>query len=695
MTELNPKKRKRTNNNRKKTTTINNAPINQNLHQEQTNLNNNYKQQTNTKKIEKEKEKEKQKESTNRKRKISTLQNHSKIKDLLKQDLEKIDLEIPKYWEDVPRMGGVIEGTNFIPIKTPLDQKFSKVIKLENQFTPSMFLDFQKSLKRKVGLIIDLTNTTRYYDKTFFTENNIQYKKIPCTTNGNVPQRLLVDLFSYTVKKFIEENPTDYIVCHCKYGYNVTGYMIVNFMVSVLRQDILKSINRFKVAREPGIYKLYYFEALFEQLFDASIPNTLKLPELPTWKKTKLSKKNDQSIQQNEKNKKNKIKKDQNIQNINQQNNTNLQQTVNQNQNVKIKKKKFSKNIIRIIGEKVASLTEEDKLKTFICNWFSWNDKSRFPATIPVSLTKLNSRVLKQQHYYVTWNSIGERCMLLILAGSCFLINKHFQFYKINIRFPKIDQTLVDGEIVMEKIPNKNEDKNDNNENESGNENKGSNTIIKYVFLISDAMFYNGKSYYQKKLGERLGVVKHLINVQKNQLSKKELEREPVQIRFKDMYELKHAKTILNILQQQFHYKINGLIFYPVNQPYTLDLSSTTLKWKFPKFTKFTFSIRDFVGSDRKKAGAFLLSNSLIKRVNEITFSDLYEKIRYLDKLVDCEYDIKSQKWKAISINQNQSKKKPDTIEKYESMMKKIGNTFDQYQLLAFIEEILRNNSNK
>ncbi|ROT66611.1 RNA/RNP complex-1-interacting phosphatase [Penaeus vannamei] len=81
---------------------------------------------------------------------------------------------IPDRWKAYTNMGRQIPGTRFIAFKVPL--KETLLIRLEDSswFGPRTLMDHCVDL----GLVIDLTNTTRYYDPKEFTDHGIQYAKV-------------------------------------------------------------------------------------------------------------------------------------------------------------------------------------------------------------------------------------------------------------------------------------------------------------------------------------------------------------------------------------------------------------------------------------------------------------------------------------------------------------------------------------
>ena len=80
---------------------------------------------------------------------------------------------VPDRWLKCPRMGAQIH--QFLPFKTPLDHRFDAKIPDQYQFTPEMFIQKWTSAKIEIGLVIDLTNTSRFYDKQIFIDHKIEY----------------------------------------------------------------------------------------------------------------------------------------------------------------------------------------------------------------------------------------------------------------------------------------------------------------------------------------------------------------------------------------------------------------------------------------------------------------------------------------------------------------------------------------
>lgn len=195
-------------------------------------------------------------------------------------------LNLPKGWLECPNIGTVLK--RMIPSKTPLSSTRYDFIPKEKQFTP---IDAIKSIKKlgfELKIVIDLTNTDRYYDKLEFEKEDIRYEKIRCKGYNNVPEIIDVNRFSWIVIKFYEEyhaRKNTVIMVHCTHGYNRTGYMMIHAMMR--RYELLTLeyiVNKFSKVRSPGIYKQEYINYLFKYYHEIQ-PENLKTINIPHWKK--------------------------------------------------------------------------------------------------------------------------------------------------------------------------------------------------------------------------------------------------------------------------------------------------------------------------------------------------------------------------------------------------------------------------
>ncbi|XP_043912638.1 RNA/RNP complex-1-interacting phosphatase-like isoform X2 [Protopterus annectens] len=133
---------------------------------------------------------------------------------------------VPEGWRNLKPVGERVPGTRFIAFKVPLKGTLSQRLPLTQKFTPKDLINGIKEQNEELGLVIDLTNTTRYYEKKDLPRN-VQYKKL-FTVGLELPDDATILKFKRLVRKFIWENANNdkLIGVHCTTGINRTGYMI-------------------------------------------------------------------------------------------------------------------------------------------------------------------------------------------------------------------------------------------------------------------------------------------------------------------------------------------------------------------------------------------------------------------------------------------------------------------------------------
>ncbi|CAL8079178.1 unnamed protein product [Calicophoron daubneyi] len=186
---------------------------------------------------------------------------------------------LPPRWLDCPRMGDMILDI-FVPFKTPLDFKFDNYIPPENIFHVDDV--FRTAEPYKLGLLIDLTKSRRFYNRREVTDANCKYIKIECKGNEETPTPEQVDLFIKVVNQFLDNNSGEQKVgVHCTHGFNRTGFLIVAYLVEELNYGVDVAVQIFADARPPGIYKADYLEDLFSRY--GSKEDCPEAPPLPGW----------------------------------------------------------------------------------------------------------------------------------------------------------------------------------------------------------------------------------------------------------------------------------------------------------------------------------------------------------------------------------------------------------------------------
>jgi len=159
--------------------------------------------------------------------------------------------KLPQRWDNYTAMGDVVPGTRFLPFKTPLKEEIcQKTLAVGNWFTPAMLLEKAPNLK----LIIDLTQTDRFYNREEFIRNGVKYKKIYCRGGGKaLPPRHIIHEFTRTIDSFLQSDDAldrdGLIGVHCTHGLNRTGYLICKYMVQRSGIPARQAVDAFQTAR--------------------------------------------------------------------------------------------------------------------------------------------------------------------------------------------------------------------------------------------------------------------------------------------------------------------------------------------------------------------------------------------------------------------------------------------------------------
>nr|KJB17016.1 hypothetical protein B456_002G260900 [Gossypium raimondii] len=148
---------------------------------------------------------------------------------------------IPPGWLDCPAVGKEIGC--IIPSKVPLGESYNDCVPPGKRYSFKQAVHKQEVSGRKLGLVIDLTNTSRYYQTTDLKKKGIKHVKIQCRGRDAVPENASVNTFVYEAIKFFSE------------------------------------------ARPPGIYKPDYIDALYA-FYHERRPESLVCPPTPEWKRS-------------------------------------------------------------------------------------------------------------------------------------------------------------------------------------------------------------------------------------------------------------------------------------------------------------------------------------------------------------------------------------------------------------------------
>ncbi|XP_013931400.1 PREDICTED: RNA/RNP complex-1-interacting phosphatase-like [Thamnophis sirtalis] len=169
---------------------------------------------------------------------------------------------LPDRWTDYRPLGKRISGTRFIAFKVPLKKSFEWRLAPDEYFSPLDLITQVEEQNEELGLIIDLTYTTHYYEPMELPDT-LQYCKI-LTMGHKVPNHAIVSKFKSTVKKFLRENQHNdkLIGVHCTHGLNRTGYLVCRYLIDVEGMDPNMAIELFNRCRGHSIERKNYISAL-------------------------------------------------------------------------------------------------------------------------------------------------------------------------------------------------------------------------------------------------------------------------------------------------------------------------------------------------------------------------------------------------------------------------------------------------
>ncbi|XP_030057640.1 RNA/RNP complex-1-interacting phosphatase [Microcaecilia unicolor] len=169
---------------------------------------------------------------------------------------------LPDRWTDYHPIGQRMPGTRFIAFKVPLQQSFDWKLSPLERFSPLDLINKVKEQKEELGLIIDLTYTTRYYEPEELPKC-LSYSKV-FTAGHEVPDDKTIYQFKSVVANFLRENEDNdkLIGVHCTHGLNRTGYLICRYLIDVEGMIPSAAIEIFNRCRGHAIERQNYIKDL-------------------------------------------------------------------------------------------------------------------------------------------------------------------------------------------------------------------------------------------------------------------------------------------------------------------------------------------------------------------------------------------------------------------------------------------------
>ncbi|KAG2239784.1 hypothetical protein Bca4012_014949 [Brassica carinata] len=558
---------------------------------------------------------------------------------------------VPHGWLDCPRFGHEIGP--IIPSKVPLSESYNDHLPPDKRYTLKQWLTNNK--RKKLGLVIDLTNTARYYNpSTELKREGIEYVKIRCTGRDSVPDNVSVNTFVHEVNQLERRNFSNkYVLVHCTHGHNRTGFMVVHYLMrSRPLMSVTQAIKTFYDARPPGIYKSDYIDALYS-FYHETKPESALCPPTPEWKRSE---------------------------------NESLSPPPRVPSPPTVTKKMSNDDVL---GDEIP-YGQEKRYQEFCYEMMNINIQGRssslqFPGSHPVSLDREGFQLLRRRYYYATWKADGTRYMMLLTREGCFLIDRKFRFRRVQMRFPckpheprVHDYTLLDGEMVVD--------------NFLDGERK---PCQARRYLVYDMVAVNGQSLADRPFSERWSVIEREVIRPRNDEKKNvtnvngyRYEMEPFGVRVKAFCLLSAVeKKVFNELIPSLSHESDGIILQGWDEPYVYQRNQGLFKWKFLDSIDFLFE----VGKDGRHM-LFLYDNGRNRLMEGHTVEfrgDGWDQPgSYNGKLLECFWDKEDRVWVAMRVRVDKSQ--PNGMGTFRGVMKSIDDNITKEVLLEEIKEIIR-----
>uniref|UniRef100_A0A8D2ZIN5 mRNA-capping enzyme n=2 Tax=Scophthalmus maximus TaxID=52904 RepID=A0A8D2ZIN5_SCOMX len=562
----------------------------------------------------------------------------------------------PPRWRNCPRRGQPV-AAKFLPMKTMLGPRYDDQVAEECRFHPDMLFNFLKSLKVKMGLLVDLTNTTRFYDRNDIEKEGITYVKLPCKGHGECPSKEMTAKFIRLCEHFIEKNPTELIGVHCTHGFNRTGFLICAYLVEKMDWSVEAAVAAFTQSRAPGIYKGDYLKELFRRYGDEE--DAPPAPALPEW----CFEDGDDG----------EVDDDGNA--VGPESGPSSSGSAAPGRRKKEKLKLGAVFLEGITVKGVTQITTQPKLGEIqrMCQEMAEWDRSGFPGAQPVSMDRQNLRFLEQNPYKVSWKADGTRYMMLINGkNEVFMIDRDNSIFHIaNLEFPArktprvhLSNTLLDGEMIIDKVNGQ--------------------PVPRY--LIYDIIKFSGQPVGQCDFNIRLLCIeKEIISprMEKMKIGQIDKTKEPFSVRNKPFFDI-HAsrKLVEGSFTSQVSHEVDGLIFQPCGR-YKPGRCDEILKWKPPNLNSVDFRLKiTKVGGEGMLpqtvgllyVGSYDRPFAKMKATKELKLYD--------NKIIECTFASNS--W--VFMRQRVDKSFPNSYETAMAVCKSIQEPVTKEILLEFLD---------
>ncbi|KAH9261750.1 hypothetical protein BASA81_000406 [Batrachochytrium salamandrivorans] len=321
--------------------------------------------------------------------------------------------------------------------------------------------------------------------------------------------------------------------------------------------------------------------------------------------------------------------------------------------------------------------------------------RTKFPGTQPVSFQRKDlDLVCLPGQFYVCEKSDGQRYLMMYINKQCLLVNTKLEFFELGEReerFDLVEDTLVDGELVLE--------------------NDG-----KVNFYVFDSLHFSKLCVVDAMLDTRLRMIqsRNLSTMCPSTISSLVLKK---------MY---LASASQFVLEQHLSHESDGLIFTKVSPPYVAGSSNDILKWKPVEMNTADFQVRkvQLENGSSKFAQLFWQERGVCKPFPHQSYiylskeqHELFEQVGKEEIVCECSFDadwfvpelLGADNWDEVQavkppapavgawkfMRFRHDKALPNSIHTVESVMESIANPVTKHELLAKLLETTPSNDHK
>ncbi|MEW5301711.1 MAG: hypothetical protein WDW36_004553 [Sanguina aurantia] len=637
---------------------------------------------------------------------------------------------LPDGWLECPQFGAhsCFHPLRIVPVKVPLGHEYDSLVPPECRWGPLQAVEtLLSTCNIHVGMIIDLTNSSRYYNLEYDMSREainyyqLDHKKIPCRGRGQSPEPKSVNTAVWEIWKFMQDpnRQKHHIMIHCTHGFNRSGYVIACALLRLVDPsfgitNVPRALRRFAEARAPGIYKDEYINDLFKYHHERRDHHSTVTPPVPAWKGTDAEDAADE---------------------------VNETGVVGHHDDVPRSTAPpgapLSHDNVYEIGEAISedeTYFIQQQVYQIIHGHSPHPDPKgiRFPGSQPVSLDRGNLNRVADNRYMVSWKADGTRYMLWVDQRGVYVIDRSNRIARVQMRFPSAafgaaaaaqargvrepstgkghllyivgpqhTGTLLDGEMVVDHDP------------ATGNQFRR--------FLAYDLVMFNTRNLVKEPWKVRWQMITDMA-VRPRQSEKDyiamavpkedgkaytfegrtytagpyyyDYDDEPFRVRRKEFFFLFDAPKVLKNMQaSNIGHETDGLILQGYLDPYVAGTCRELLKWKFASMNSVDFILHTH--TDRQ--GRLLPGGQLAHPHaheggtrglgHRVLFGPHENPLMYQNKVIECALDPVDQKlWHFM--RERKDKLTANAYHVYQSVVKSINDKIEAAEIIIILMDI-------